>query len=67
MIAYTAYSPYGPGEALAKTADFVSVERLGPVMSPNNKDATLFPEKINGSWLMLHRPSRPSSGSHHTT
>lgn len=56
MIAYTAYSPFGPGVALAKTEDFVSVTRLGLVMSPNNKDATLFPEKIDGWWIMLHRP-----------
>lgn len=56
MIAYTAYSPFGPGVALAKTDDFVSVTRLGLVMSPNNKDATLFPEKIDGKWMMLHRP-----------
>jgi predicted GH43/DUF377 family glycosyl hydrolase len=32
-------------------------------MSPNNKDATLFPEKTNGSWLMLHRPVT-GSGEH---
>ncbi len=63
MIAYTAYSPFGPGVALAKTEDFVSVERLGLVMSPNNKDATIFPEKTNGSWLMLHRPVT-GSGEH---
>ena len=62
MIAYTAYAPFGPGVALAKTEDFVSVERLGLVMAPN-KDATLFPEKTNGSWLMLHRPET-ASGEH---
>ncbi len=62
MIAYTAYSPFGPGVALAKTEDFVSVDRLGLVMAPN-KDATLFPEKTRGSWLMLHRPET-SSGEH---
>lgn len=56
IIAYTAYSPFGPGVALAKTEDFVSATRFGLVMSPNNKDATLFPEKIGGRWLMLHRP-----------
>ena len=56
IISYTAYSPYGPGVALAKTEDFVSIARLGLVMSPNNKDATLFPEKYDGRWMMLHRP-----------
>lgn len=57
MIAYTAYSRYGPAVALALTHDFDSVKRLGIVLSPPNKDAVLFPEKsVDGYWLMLHRP-----------
>ena len=56
IIAYTAYSRYGPAVALARTADFVSVTRIGVVMSPTNKDAALFPVKFDGVWLLLHRP-----------
>ncbi|HEY3378873.1 MAG TPA: glycosidase [Armatimonadota bacterium] len=56
IIAYTAYSRYGPSVALAITHDFESVERLGVVHSPTNKDATVFPQKFDGIWLMLHRP-----------
>lgn len=56
IIAYTAYSRYGPAVALARTSDFVSVTRIGIVLSPTNKDATLFPEKFQDSWLLLHRP-----------
>ncbi|HUV04146.1 MAG TPA: glycosidase [Armatimonadota bacterium] len=56
VIAYTAYSPFGAGVALALTEDFESVERLGLVLAPNNKDASLFPRKINGKYWMLHRP-----------
>ncbi len=56
VIAYTAYSPYGAGVALAKTQDFTSVERLGLMLAPNNKDAAVFPRKINGKFWMLHRP-----------
>lgn len=56
IIAYTAYSRYGPAVALATTEDFESVERLGIVLSPSNKDATVFPHPFEGQWLMLHRP-----------
>lgn len=56
VIAYTAYSRYGPVVALALTSDFEQVERLGIMLSPSNKDATVFPEKFHDSWFMLHRP-----------
>jgi len=56
VIAYTAYSRYGPSVALATTRDFHTVERLGTVLSPTNKDATVFPQQFAGHWLMLHRP-----------
>jgi predicted GH43/DUF377 family glycosyl hydrolase len=56
LIAYTAYSRYGPAVALARTRDFVSVERFGVVLAPTNKDAAIFPAQVNGEWLMLHRP-----------
>jgi len=56
IIAYTAYSRYGPAVALATTEDFETVERLGIVLSPSNKDATLFPYPFDGEWVMLHRP-----------
>jgi len=56
IIAYTAYSRYGPAVALAQTKDFETVTRLGVVLSPTNKDATVFPVQYNGEWIMLHRP-----------
>ena len=57
IIAYTAYSPMGAGVALALTSDFVTVERLGLTLAPNNKDAAVFPGKIGGKYWMLHRPA----------
>ncbi len=57
VIAYTAYSDYGPGVALATTTDFQSVERIGMVLPPDNKNASLFPRSFNGLFAMLHRPS----------
>ncbi len=56
LIAYVAVSAAGPAVALAKTSDFQSVEWRMIVLSPPNKDAALFPRRINGRWFLLHRP-----------
>jgi len=63
IIAFTAYSRYGPAVALAKTTDFETVTRLGVVLPPTNKDATVLPRQFNGDWIMLHRPV--TSGQEH--
>ena len=63
-IAYTAYSRRGPLVSLAMTRDFRSVTRLGPVMPPEDKDAALFPQRFDGRWAMIHRPS-PLHGNAH--
>lgn len=63
IIAYTAYSRYGPAVALAVTRDFETVTRLGVVLPPTNKDATVLPRQFNGDWIMLHRPV--TSGQEH--
>ncbi|HPP75462.1 MAG TPA: glycosidase [Armatimonadota bacterium] len=57
VIAYTAYSPFGAGVALATTEDFRSVNRFGLVLAPINKDAAVFPRKIKDHYWMLHRPA----------
>lgn len=56
VIAYTAYSDSGPGVSLALTEDFKDFERIGLILPPENKDAALFPRKINGHWVLIHRP-----------
>jgi beta-1,4-mannooligosaccharide/beta-1,4-mannosyl-N-acetylglucosamine phosphorylase len=63
-IAYTAYSRRGPLVSVAMTRDFRTVDRLGPVMPPEDKDAALFPRRIGGRWAMIHRPS-PLRGNAH--
>ncbi len=62
-IAYTAYSRRGPLVSLAMTRDFSSVRRLGPVMPPEDKDAALFPRRMDGRWAMIHRPSPLRGGA----
>ncbi len=58
-VAYTSYSRGGPGVSLALTKDFRVFEKLGVVMSPDDKDAALLPRRINGSWALIHRPMTP--------
>ncbi len=55
-VVYTAYSRVGPGVALALTEDFRHFERYGMIMSPEDKDAALFPHRIGGHWALIHRP-----------
>lgn len=57
VITYVGYSRYGAGVCQALTTDFVTVKRLGMAIHPYNKDAALFPRKIGGRYLMLHRPT----------
>jgi len=65
IIAYTAFSAGGPMVSLARTKDFKSFTRMGPVMPPDDKDAAVFPHRFNGRYAMIHRPISPgSSGAH---
>ncbi len=56
-VTYTAFSRGGPLVSLALTEDFVKFERLGPVTPVDDKDAALFPRRINGRWALIHRPN----------
>jgi len=55
-ITYVAASRYGIATALASTMDFVTVRRHGLIFPPENKNVVIFPEKINGKFLAIHRP-----------
>ena len=56
-ITYVAVSRHGAATALASTADFKSFERHGVIYCPENKDVVLFPDRIGGDYVALHRPS----------
>ena len=64
VITCTAYGPAGPAVFLATTADFASVERLGIVRHPEDKNAALLPYRIDGRWVLLHRPKTQFGGAH---
>jgi len=61
-VTYTAYSRGGPLVALATTKDFRKFSRLGPMMPPEDKDASLFPRRFGNRWGLLHRPVPTSLG-----
>ena len=56
-ITCTCYGPPGPAVYLATTSDFRTVERRGIVMGAEDKNAALLPERIDGKWILFHRPS----------
>ena len=63
VITCTAYGPPGPCVYLAITTDFGSIEQGSIVIPPEDKNAALFPRRVNGQWLLLHRPVVATSGA----
>ncbi len=55
-ITYTGFGIYGPRVGIAKTNDFINFDRISIIGPPDNKDAVLFPEKINNQYVLLDRP-----------
>ena len=55
-ITYTAYSKDGSAVGLACSEDLRNARRVGLIFSPSNKDTALFPRKLDGRWMALHRP-----------
>ena len=61
-ITYTAVSRSGICVALASTTDFLDYTRHGLILPPENKNVVLFPERIQGQYMMIHRPTGGSLG-----
>jgi predicted GH43/DUF377 family glycosyl hydrolase len=57
VINYSSVSDLGIATSLAVTGDFRSVEKLGLMFAPDNRDVCLFPERIGGYYWTLHRPA----------
>ena len=62
-ITCTSVTKRGAATSLIKTADFESYERCGIIFAPENKDVTIFPEKICGKYVALNRPVPRSFGN----
>jgi predicted GH43/DUF377 family glycosyl hydrolase len=63
VITCTAYGPPGPCVYLAVSNDLMTLASGSVVISPEDKNAALFPRRIDGSWLLLHRPVVMASNS----
>jgi predicted GH43/DUF377 family glycosyl hydrolase len=64
LITCTVYGPPGPAVFLASTTDFTSVERHGIIRQPEDKNAALLPNRIEGRWVLFHRPKTQYEGGH---
>jgi len=58
-ITYTGYSPAGPRICLITTDDLLTparYQRHGPRIAGDNKNCVVFPQKVDGQYVILHRP-----------
>ena len=58
-ITYTGYSPVGPRVCLITTDDLLDPARYlrhGPRIRGENKNCVVFPRKVDGQYVILHRP-----------
>lgn len=58
-ITYTGYSPDGPRVCLITTDDLMDPTRYrrhGPRIAGDNKNCVVFPRKVGGQYVILHRP-----------
>ncbi len=62
-INYTAASEDGAVVSLITTKDFCEFQRHGVIFLPENKDVTIFPEKIGGKYWAFCRPVPHGIGS----
>ena len=56
IITYSAYSRNGVRIALAKTKDFIQVERVSLITEADYRNVVIFPEKFGGLYARLDRP-----------
>ncbi|HIE99472.1 MAG TPA: glycosidase, partial [Fuerstia sp.] len=56
LITYSAYSRNGVRIALARTKDFVQIERISLITQADYRNTVIFPEKFNGLYARLDRP-----------
>jgi len=54
---YVAVSRHGAATALASTRDFQTYNHHGIIFPPENKDVLLFPGRVLGDYVALHRPN----------
>ena len=56
IITYSAYSAKGVRVALARTRDFIHLERVSLITEADYRNLVIFPEKFSGLYARLDRP-----------
>jgi predicted GH43/DUF377 family glycosyl hydrolase len=56
VITYSAYSRHGVRIALAKTRDFVELDRVSLITEADYRNVVIFPERFDGLYARLDRP-----------
>jgi len=56
LLTYSAYSRHGVRNALARTRDFETIERVALITQADLRNVVIFPEKIDGRYVRLDRP-----------
>jgi len=56
VITYSAYSRYGVRIALAKTKDFLDLQKVSLITEADYRNVVIFPERIDGLYARLDRP-----------
>jgi len=56
LITYSAYSKHGVRVAMAKTIDFIRIERVSLITQADHRNVVIFPEKFKGHYARLDRP-----------
>jgi len=59
---HAASHKYGCCIGLCETEDFVNFKPIGHLSEPHNRNAVMFPEKINGLYARLDRPFQGDGG-----
>lgn len=57
LVTYSAISRCGVTSNLITTRDWKTFARRGVLFVPDNKDICIFPERVGGRYVALHRPS----------
>ena len=55
-ITYASFSAVGSQVSLALTKDFKIFKKMGALLPPEDKDASLFPRRFGKQYVLIHRP-----------
>ncbi|MCE5321987.1 glycoside hydrolase family 130 protein [bacterium] len=55
-VVYKGVAPTGITQCLASTKDFITWQKHGVILAPENMDGLLFPSRVRGKYALMHRP-----------